>query len=600
MLKAVTTGSLTIADGTTGNAGSVAKLFSAAADRTATGSSIVILYSVSLKKITGGDLNVAGAIIKVGGTSSQFLKADGSVDSSTYLTGTGATGKVAYWDGTNTLTNNTLFSYSEHLGDAQLNIGTLFIQSNSQDIDSISGNDLQINATTIVIGANVLDTTEWAFLDGIDQALKTTSDPTFGHLHLNNATNQIVLDADGTYTGTLTMASLTTASKVWTLPNLTGTIPLGTGTSGYVAYWNGTNSLTSNSNFNASTGPGGAFVVNVGTIGLDSEAGMDYISGTNLDIGGVISIENFADGATILDAENYMLQDSGSVYSVDFGSRILYASNGTTAMINWATSGTVALGTNALTTTGAITANTLNAIAAGGLTLGTDAATNIAGFIKLWGAGANNYYTSFITGTQTATATYTLPTAMPVSNKFLQSTSTGVLSWETVSGGYTNLTSFVDQTAWRIFYSNTNGDVTELALGADGTYLKSNGATSAPTFATPSGTVGKWTVETKTDDYPVLTTDVAKTLVMNNAGTKTFSLPSVAAGDVGTWYTFVKIGAGKVIIDAADSDTIADSGAGDTIYNDQTLEIYATITLELVSETQWAIIGASGTFVTTD
>jgi len=55
------------------------------------------------------------------------------------------------------------------------------------------------------------------------------------------------------------------------------------------------------------------------------------------------------------------------------------------------------------------------------------------------------------------------------------------------TGGYTNLTQFVDQTAWRLFYSNVDGDVTELPLGVDGTYLGSNGATSAPTFKTPSG-----------------------------------------------------------------------------------------------------------------
>lgn len=54
-------------------------------------------------------------------------------------------------------------------------------------------------------------------------------------------------------------------------------------------------------------------------------------------------------------------------------------------------------------------------------------------------------------------------------------------------GGYTNLTSFIAQTNWRVFYSNGSGDVTELALGADGTYLKSNGASAAPTFATPAG-----------------------------------------------------------------------------------------------------------------
>lgn len=54
-------------------------------------------------------------------------------------------------------------------------------------------------------------------------------------------------------------------------------------------------------------------------------------------------------------------------------------------------------------------------------------------------------------------------------------------------GGYTNLTQFVDQTAWRVFYSNTDGDIVELALGASGTFLKSNGASSAPTFETPAG-----------------------------------------------------------------------------------------------------------------
>lgn len=51
----------------------------------------------------------------------------------------------------------------------------------------------------------------------------------------------------------------------------------------------------------------------------------------------------------------------------------------------------------------------------------------------------------------------------------------------------TNLTQFVNQTAWRVFYSDTDGDVMELALGANGTYLKSNGASSAPTWTAPAG-----------------------------------------------------------------------------------------------------------------
>jgi hypothetical protein len=61
------------------------------------------------------------------------------------------------------------------------------------------------------------------------------------------------------------------------------------------------------------------------------------------------------------------------------------------------------------------------------------------------------------------------------------------LEWGSAGAGYTNLTSFVDQTAWRLFYSNADGDVTELALGADTTVLTSNGETSAPTWEAGGG-----------------------------------------------------------------------------------------------------------------
>jgi len=87
-------------------------------------------------------------------------------------------------------------------------------------------------------------------------------------------------------------------------------------------------------------------------------------------------------------------------------------------------------------------------------------------------------------------------------------------------GGYTNLTSFVDQTAHRVFYSNASGDVTELALGADGTFWKSNGPTSAPSFAVPSGSgdvakvgtpvnnqVGVWTGDGTLEGDTALTFD---------------------------------------------------------------------------------------------
>lgn len=42
-------------------------------------------------------------------------------------------------------------------------------------------------------------------------------------------------------------------------------------------------------------------------------------------------------------------------------------------------------------------------------------------------------------------------------------------------------------TAWRVFYSDGSGVVTELALGASGKVLQSNGAAAAPTWETPAG-----------------------------------------------------------------------------------------------------------------
>lgn len=64
---------------------------------------------------------------------------------------------------------------------------------------------------------------------------------------------------------------------------------------------------------------------------------------------------------------------------------------------------------------------------------------------------------------------------------------TGSVSDNEIDYANVTLADFDYQTAWRVFYSNTDGDVTELALGADGTYLKSNGAAAAPTFEAPAG-----------------------------------------------------------------------------------------------------------------
>jgi len=59
------------------------------------------------------------------------------------------------------------------------------------------------------------------------------------------------------------------------------------------------------------------------------------------------------------------------------------------------------------------------------------------------------------------------------------------------SGGYTTLSQFVDETAWRMYYSNAAGDITPFALGTANQVLQSTGVSAAPTWVTlGGGTIG--------------------------------------------------------------------------------------------------------------
>ena len=110
----------------------------------------------------------------------------------------------------------------------------------------------------------------------------------------------------------------------------------------------------------------------------------------------------------------------------------------------------------------------------------------------------------------------------------------------------------------------------------------------------------KFEVLTKTDDYTVKITDKGKILVMNSSAEKDFNLPSVGSADIGTEFTFATIGSGKTIIDPADADTIDDSTASTgNISATAAAGVVPTITIQLVSETQWAIKAANGTWTTT-
>jgi len=101
-------------------------------------------------------------------------------------------GDVAYDFAHGAATNPTLFvhsaaqsttqwlSLSHDQTNAVIDVGTGVVSI--PDGISTAG----ITATSFVIGANTLDTTEWAFLDGQNQAVATTSNPTFGNLTITS------------------------------------------------------------------------------------------------------------------------------------------------------------------------------------------------------------------------------------------------------------------------------------------------------------------------------------------------------------------------------------------------------------------------------
>ena len=107
------------------------------------------------------------------------------------------------------------------------------------------------------------------------------------------------------------------------------------------------------------------------------------------------------------------------------------------------------------------------------------------------------------------------------------------------------------------------------------------------------------TAETKTDDCTVTTSDFGKSIRMNSTEDKTFTLPSVGAGEDGKRIRLGKVNSGRVTIATADSDKIADSDAGGTIYNDVATEIFAYLDLEYVHATTTWNISGHGTWITT-
>ena len=103
--------------------------------------------------------------------------------------------------------------------------------------------------------------------------------------------------------------------------------------------------------------------------------------------------------------------------------------------------------------------------------------------------------------------------------------------------------------------------------------------------------------ESQNEGVTLTSDDFGKTVTVNSASERTVTLPPVDSGDIGAWFRVVKLDTGKLNITASASDTIADSGGGDSIYCDSSG--YANITLQLATASRWVITDGKGQWMTT-
>jgi len=135
------------------------------------------------------------------------------------------------------------------------------------------------------------------------------------------------------------------------------------------------------------------------------------------------------------------------------------------------------------------------------------------------------------------------------------------------------------------------GSITEIKIAEKSVTLEK---ISESTITEIRSITQKTIVEEKTDNYSVLKSDFGKLLIMSNANTKTFFLPSVYEDDIGSYVKFARIDSGDVIIKAADTDMIDDSLPGGSIHNDLPDELNAEIILCVRAVGKWILEAPKG------
>lgn len=98
---------------------------------------------------------------------------------------------------------------------------------------------------------------------------------------------------------------------------------------------------------------------------------------------------------------------------------------------------------------------------------------------------------------------------------------------------------------------------------------------------------------TYTTNQQISTWHFGKTVLFNiGSSDVTATLPSVVAADIWKWLTIIRMGTGELQIVSSDSDNIEKDGTA--LACDDNDRVACNVTLQLVTETQWAILAGTG------
>lgn len=235
------------------------------------------------------------------------------------LSGTGTTGYVAYFNGTNSLTSEQYLSVVRGGVAADFSASTGFLQYAS-GVTSVAA--LTSGQITIALGytpfnkaGDTLTGTGGAGFVGLNTQSSAPSAPATGTRLYSDASSNPAFVANsttgGSFISTLNINGLS-ANRTFTLPDATGTVTLGTGTTNNMTYWGSTNAVTSGS---ASVTHSGALTVAgliTATTGVDNPSGTLAIgaNATTINIGSAGATVNVLGSVEYVQTTNLQVADS--------------------------------------------------------------------------------------------------------------------------------------------------------------------------------------------------------------------------------------------------------------------------------------------------